>query len=521
MAYRRIDTMDISEIIRLLRAGESDRTIARLLGHNRRTIVRYRAWATEQGLLIGDPLPAIQLGRLLATTLDPPLPPQQTSSVASYASEIAQMRDRGMEIAAIRGRLEERHGHPVSYSAVWRLVRHLEPQTPEPVVRIEVAPGSEGQVDFGYAGLMLDPVTGLERRAWVFVLLLSFSRHLYAELVFDQRIETWLGCHVHAFAFFGGVPRRMVPDNLKAAIVRASFTGDPVVQRSYRECAEHYGFLIDPTLPRTPQHKGKVEQGGVHYVKRNFLAGRDPAPIDGLNTALRRWTRETAGERIHGTTKERPLARFSAIEQAALLPLPQTPYDSASWKQVRVYRDCYATVEGAYYSVPHRLIGQHLWVRVGARTVQLYTSAHELVATHTRATRPGERQAILDHLPPWKVAGVILSRESVRAQAEEIGPETVSVVAHLLDHRPEDRLRSAGRVVRLAQQYGAARLEDACARAQHYGEAEYLAIKRILERGLDAAPLDDPSATGMTTLPRFTFVRQASEFARSVLGGGR
>jgi hypothetical protein len=416
--------------------------------------------------------------------------------------------------------LEERHGHPVSYSAVWRLVQHLEPPTPDPVVRIEVPPGSEGQVDFGYAGLMIDPITGSERRAWVFVLLLSFSRHLYAELVFDQRVETWLLCHVHAFAFFGGVPRRMVPDNLKAAIVRASFTGDPVVQRSYRECAEHYGFLIDPTLPRTPQHKGKVEQGGVHYVKRNFLAGREPERIDTLNHTLCTWARKTAGQRIHGTTKERPLTRFSEIEQAALVPLPQTPYDPAGWKQVRVYRDCYITVESAYYSVPHRLIGQQLWVRVGARTVQLYTSAHELVATHTRATEPGERQTILDHLPPSKVAGALLSRESVRTQAEAIGPETVAVVAQLLDHRPEDRLRSAGRVLRLASAYGPERLEGACARAQHYGEADYLAIKRILERGLDAAPLDE-SVDAAHSHPRFTFVRQASEFARSVLGSGR
>ena len=168
MAYRRITTMDIGEIIRLLRAGESDRTIARVLGHNRRTVVRYREWAAAQGLLGGELPPAIQLQRLLATRLPSPRPPQQTSSVAPYAAEIARMRERGMEIAAIRGRLEEQTGQPVSYSAVWRLVRHLEPRQPDPVVRIEVTPGSEGQVDFGYAGLTLDPATGAARRTWVF-----------------------------------------------------------------------------------------------------------------------------------------------------------------------------------------------------------------------------------------------------------------------------------------------------------------------------------------------------------------
>jgi transposase len=512
-------TMDISEIIRLLRAGESDRTIARVLECNRRTVVRYREWATDQELLTGEPVPAAKLHRLLDTTLPSPLPPQQTSSVAQYRDEIARMRERGMEIAAIRSRLEERHGHAVSYSAVWRLVHHLEPPTREAVVRVEVLPGSEGQVDFGYAGLTIDPQTGAERKTWVFVLVLSFSRHLYAELVFDQRIETWLLCHVHAFTILGGVPARIIPDNLKAAVVRASFGGDPLIQRAYRECAEHYGFLIDPTRPYTPEHKGKVEQGGVHYVKRQFLAGRDPEPIDELNAKLRRWSRETAGQRIHGTTKERPLERFERIERATLLPLPRTPYDPATWKQVTVYRDCYVSFEGSYYSVPHRFVGQQIWLRAGARTVQLYGDDHALITTHDRATTPGQRQTQLAHLPSEKVAGLILSRDSVLLQAGAIGPSTRAIVQALLDHRPEDRLRSAGRVVRLAERYGWERLEDACQRAQYFGETDYPAIKRILEAGLDAAPLAE--ATSSPGVPRYAFVRQVGDFVSSLVGAGR
>ena len=519
MAYRRITTMDLRELIRLLRARESDRQIAELLGHNRRTIIRYRQWATAQGLLTGDlPTPAT-LQRLLHDTLPPTLPPQQTSSVARYADEIRVMRERGMEVAAIRGRLEERHGHPISYSAVWRFVRRLEPNTPDPVVRIEVAPGSEAQVDFGYAGRHLDPITGQLRKSWVFVMVLSWSRHGYAEVVFDQRVETWLLCHAHAFTFFDGVPERLVPDNLKAAVVRASFGGDPVIQRSYRECAEHYGFRIDPNPPRSPHLKGKVEQGGVHYVKRNFLAGREPTRGDELNGALRRWGREIAGQRIHGTTKQRPLARFEQVEHATLLPLPRTPYDPASWKQVTVYRDCYVTVDGAYYSVPFRLVGQTVWVRVGARTVSMYTQDHDLVATHDRASAPGARQTLLDHLPPDKVAGVVLSRERCQLQADAIGPATSSLVQHLLAHRPEDRLRSAARLLHLAPTYGPDRLEQACVRAQYFGEAEYPTVKRILAAGLEAAPVATTAVS--PEVPRYTFVRQASEFVTSLFGGVR
>jgi transposase len=215
--------MDIVEVVRVLRAGASDRTLTHLVGCNRRTSAKYRAWAEQQGLLEGPFPSAGEIQRRLAQTLPWTRPPQQTSTLALYQEEIAALRAQGVEMAAIRARLEERHGHPVSYSAVRRLVQHLEPRPVDVVVRVEVPPGSEAQVDFGYAGLTLDPAPGQARKSWVFALVLSWSRHLYAEVVFDQHVETWLLCHRHAFETWGGVSGRLVPDNLKAAIVRASF----------------------------------------------------------------------------------------------------------------------------------------------------------------------------------------------------------------------------------------------------------------------------------------------------------
>jgi len=506
--------MEIAELIRLFRSGASDHTIARLLHHTRRTVARYRRWAQTQGLLAGDPPRLAGLHQQVQLSLPSPLPPQQTSSVACYAAEIAAWRAKGVEAAAIRARLEERHQRPISYQAVWRFLRRQERALPETFVRVEVAAGSEAQVDFGDAGLTIDPASNALRKTWVFVLVLSHSRHLYAELVFDQRVETWLLCHQHAFSAFGGVPARIVPDNLKAAIVKASFT-EPVAQRAYRECAQHYGFLIDPNPPRSPHLKGKVEQGGVHYVKRNFLAGRDPAALDVLNRALRTWTTEVAGQRVHGTTRQRPLVRFKEVEQAALLPLPATPYDPALWQQAMVYRDGYVSFERAYYSAPYRLVGQALWVRGGARTVDLYTQDHQLVATHDRARAPGERQTELAHLPPEKLPGLLLTREGCRTQAEAIGPTTLALVQRLLEHRPEDRLRSAGRVLSLARHYTPQRLEAACARAGHFGEADYATVKRILQQELDRQPLPAPVATGGAA--GYTFVRQAGDFVASLL----
>jgi transposase len=517
VSFRRTATMEIQEVLRLLRQGASDRETARLVGLNRRTVMRYRQWAAEHGLLAGELPSAQELEARLAATLPGVVPPQQTSTVEAYRAEIAAYRAQGVEVAAIRARLEEAHGEPISYSAVWRLVRGLEPtRLPAAFVRVEVAPGSEAQVDFGYAGRHLDPSSGALRKSWVFVLVLSWSRHLYAELVWDQRVETWLLCHRHAFEFFGGVPERVVLDNLKAAIVRAS-VHEPWVQRSYRECAAHYGFRIDPNPPASPHLKGKVEQGGVHYIKRNFLAGREPAELPELNRKLRAWCTEIAGQRRHGTTKQRPLERFRQVEPRRLLALPAGPYDLAIWKQATLSRDCHLVFEAAYYSAPYRLVGQPLWVRGGARTVELFTTAHELVATHDRARRPGERQTVLAHLPPEKVPGLVASRETCTTRAAALGPATSAVVERLLAHRPEDRLRVAQRVLGLAGRYSDERLERACARALHYGAPDYPTIKRILAAGLDREPLEPLPSPAPRPAPSFAFVRQAGEFVAGLL----
>ena len=145
-----------------------------------------------------------------------------------------------------------------------------------------------------------------------------------------------------------------------------------------------------------------MEQGGVHYVKRNFLGGRRPTDITQANHDVLVWCNTTAGLRIHGTTKEKPLERFR-IEQSALQSLPGMPYDMAIWKQVQLHRDCHVVFERAYYSAPFRLVGQHLWVCGANRDVQMYTEDYQLVATQPRAHKPGQRLTNTDHLPPHKV----------------------------------------------------------------------------------------------------------------------
>jgi len=504
--------MDIREMLRHLRQGQSNRAVSKSLGVDRKTVARYRSWATEQGLLEESLPPLNELQRLVEETLGTSPPPQNTSSVERYRQVVIKLRRERVEVAAIHQRLKER-GYTGSYSSVYRFVRNLEPRTPDVTVRVETPPGEEAQVDFGYAGKMVDPETGKLRKTWVFVMTLSWSRHQYVEFVFDQKVGTWLRLHRNAFAFFGAVPERIVIDNLKAGIIRACWH-EPLAQQSYRECAEHYGFLISPCRPRTPRHKGKVEKGGIHYVKRNFLGGREPTTLTQANRDVRRWTLTIAGERVHGTTKERPLERFE-LERGALRPLPDTSYDMAVWKEVKLHRDCHLVFDQAYYSAPFRLVGQKLWVRGGSREVQIFTQDYQLVATHPRAQRPGRRQTHTDHLPPHKVPGLILTRDACRQQASEVGSATRQVVDGLLDHRPEDRLHTAGRLLRLGDRFGPERLELACTRSLRFDDAAYMTIKRILEQGLDLEELP-----GEDSLPTaLTFARSPTDLVGHLAGG--
>ena len=508
--------LEIREVIRRLQLGEPDRRIARDLQVSRKTVSKYRTWAHGQALLTGALPDPEALQALLSTTMPVAIPPTMPSKVTPHRDQVIALRERGVECRAIFDILREQHAFTGGYGSVYRFVRRLEPRTPDACVRVETGPAEEAQVDFGYAGLLRDPQSETLRKAWAFVMTLSFSRHSYVELVFDQEVATWLRCHRRAFEWFGGVVRRVVLDNLKAAIVKAALY-DPVVQRAYRECAEHYGFLISPCRPRTPEHKGKVEQGGVHYVKRNFLAGRAFRDVVEANERALVWCVETAGRRIHGTTKEPPLARFDTIEHAMLLPLPASPYALATWKQAKLHPDCHVVFDQAFYSAPHRLIGQRLWVRAADMSVRIFYQ-HTLVATHPRATRRGQRLTNPDHLPPAKMAGLLATPASCVRRATEIGPATSEVVGRLLGERPLDRLRTVLGILKLAHKFAPRRLEAACARALQYDDLAYSTVKRILDRGLDQtlAPAAPPRPVS-PALP--LFARPVTDFFPPTGGG--
>lgn len=502
----RLHMNHLRDLINRLRAGESERRIARDMGLSRTTVRKYRERAEPHGYL--QPEQALPDDATLQVVLAPDARPATlASTVQPYDDLVRRLVAQGVEMTAIYQRLRDNHGYTGSYSAIRRYVARVSPRTPEAVVRVHTAPGEELQVDFGSVGLVYDPDQGERRPASVFVATLCFSRHQYAELVFDQKTPTWIALHRRAFDSFGGVPKRIVPDNLKPAVKQA-LVHDPVLGEAYRRMALHYGFLISPTAPGRPQHKGKVENG-VHYVQRNFLAGQDFVDATVANQRLQIWVREVAGTRVHGTTHQPPLQLFNAYEQAALLPLPAEPFTLCEVKPVKVHPDCHVTLAGSYYSAPYRYVGQTLEAYVSERVVELYLGA-ELLATHVRSTTPGQWRTRLEDYPPDKAEYLQRTPDRCRQLAAHIGPATQQVVETLLNERPLDRLRAVQAILRLEESVGRQRLEAACARAAFYGDVRYRRIKDILNAALDREPL--PDALPIPSKAAFAFARSGAEF---------
>ncbi|GEJ58426.1 hypothetical protein AMYX_31670 [Anaeromyxobacter diazotrophicus] len=497
--------LDVREMLRRLRLGESARAVAKGLGVSRNTVREYVAWLDAEGLLAGDAAALPSAGELevrLARTEPMAQPPR----LMPYRDEIAELVGAGLQVKVAWERFSTAHpDQRASYTAFRRFVRRYVDERPRrAVVRLEVGPGEEAQVDFGYAGLVPRAPGEPPAKTWVFVMTLSHSRHQYVELVQDQTVGTWLALHRNAFAFFGGVPRKIVLDNLKAGIIKASVT-DPEVQRSYRECGEHYGFIISPCVPRSPEHKGKVERD-VQYVKRSFLAGRTIRSLEEGNEEALEWVLEHAGRRIHGTTHEVPFQVFEQRERAALLPLPTAHFDLVEWKQAKLHPDCHVVFAKGYYSAPHPLIGERLWLRATSRVVQLFRG-HQLVATHGRAFRPGQRVTNPAHLPPKKLRYLMQTPTWCRERAAQIGPATSTFIERLLGDEVLDRLRGAQATLRLTDTYGEARLEAACHRAVVCDAIYSKTVQRILLRGLDREPLPGERAPTPDSLPAPIYAR--------------
>ena len=514
MSHKRTDMHRLQELVRLHRMGMAPRAVARLLKMSPNTERGFRRDLEAEGLLGGDPAALPEFPALKEAILRRrPLPdtPERPSSVDKWAERIIKLLDGGLEARAIydRLRLEHQGEFCASYWAVKRMVRRVRRargvQAEDVSIIVDTEAGEIAQVDFGYVGKLLDPAQHVLRRAWVFVMVLGHSRHMFCKVVFDQKTSTWLRLHVEAFAYFGGSVRVVVPDNLKAAVLKNAFAvgGETALNRSYIELARHYGFKIDPTPPFSPKKKGKVE-AAVKYVKNNALKGRTGEDINEVNAILHRWVEEIAGTRIHGTTHKRPLEVFKAEEAAALRDLPTQHFDPVVWKKAKVHGDTHVEFERKLHSVPWRFVGKKVWLRCTAKTLMAFWDDTR-IATHSRSFR-GRRSTQKEHLPEHRRDLAHRSEEYWIQRAAAIGEESVELVREVLEQDDVlSYLRDVQAMVQYLETFPSSRAEAAAKRARYFGTLSYRGIKSILTKALDFEPLPVVSTT--KSIPTPTYAR--------------
>lgn len=374
------------------------------------------------------------------------------------------------------------HTEGLQYSAFCDRYREWLQNTVEPVLRFEHRAGEKCFVDYaGQTVGIIDRHTGEIREAQIFVAVLGCSNYTYAEASWTQALPDWLGAHVRALMFFGGAPAAFVPDNLKSGVDRAH-RYDPDLNRAYAEFAEHYGVAILPARVRKPRDKAKVETG-VQIVERWILArlrDRQFFSLPELNSAIGSLLielNERAFQKLDGSR----CSRFIELDQPALKALPPRAYEYAQWKCAKVHPDYHIEVEHAYYSVPYRHIAERVEVRISARMIEIFLR-RELLASHPRLNKRGARSTLDAHRPANHRAVIDTTIERLLARAQAIAPAVAEVLREQFNRKrhPEEALRVAQGILRLAQDFSPEQLAAACERALKLKAYSYRSVRALI-----------------------------------------
>jgi transposase len=493
--------------------GHNVSQIARVVGQSSDTVRKYLRLAVQAGLSVGGDdaqrTPAVAAVRAALAGAGAAEAALAQKQLEPYADQIhTWFTEPDMTVKQVWRFLRER-GLTVSYPSVRRFVRrHVRPSTPRVTVRLETAPGRQAQVDFGRVRVRLAREV---RSLWAFVMTLAYSRHRFVRFVERQDIQTWIDCHVRAFEFFGGVPETVLLDNLKAGVVRPD-RYDPTVNRAYAELERHYGFAVDPVRVATPEHKGKVERS-MPTLRQQLVAGRAYADPTALNEAALRWCREGVGQAPHGTPHEPPWVRFERDERRALRPLPPTAFECPTWAEAKVHPDHHLVFAKSYYSVPTRFVGKTVWVRATARLVEVYLD-EELIKTHPRATRRGTWVTDEADYPDAARAYLMTHPQYCRKKATELGSHVGAFVDTILSDHAIRNLPKAQAVLRLADKYGAERLDGACQYLLSVETTEIRRLQRVLETGVASLwRPQEPAKVVRLSEQALSFLHPAHSFA--------
>ena len=457
---------------------------------------RYVSRAEAAGL--GWPLPPDVGDEALEALLFPPPPAAGTARpVPDWAEVQRELRRRGVTLQLLW--LEYKAVHPDAGYQYTQFCEHYRRWRDglDPVLRQEHRAAEKVFVDYaGQTVPVVDPGTGEMRDAQIFVGVLGASNFTFVEATWTQTLPDWIGSHVRMFAYMGGVPDAVVPDNLRSGVSKPCFY-DPDINPTYQDLAVHYGTSVLPARPRHPRDKAKVESG-VLIAERWILAplrNHTFFSLAELNREIRRLLdalNDRGFQKLEGTRR----SQFEAFERGALRPLPSAPFEIAERRTARANIDYHVDVLGHFYSVPYQLVRRPVEVRITSSGIEIFHDGRR-VAAHMRSFRKGRFTTDPGHRPKAHAEHLEWTPSRIIRWAEKTGPKAAALVQHVLDSRPhpEHGYRACLGILRLGKRYGPERLEAACARALHIGGTTYRSVKSILEHGLDTEPLEDQQTT--------------------------
>ncbi len=494
MAYMEHGMWEVLDVLQRIHKGEGIRSVARSTGRDRKTVKRYKEIASELGWVAGLHEPDDGLAEEVVAALRPgpkgDEPGEIEQLIHLHAEQIKEwlktddFYKRGLRLTKVH-ELLSRNGVKVSYSALHRYaVKHLGFGEKGLTVRLsDVSPGEEAQIDFGRLGLVADEESGKKRVVYALVVTLGYSRHQYVHVTHSQKLPDLIAGLDDAWEFFGGVPHRVVLDNMKAAVLKAD-RYDPVFQRTFNKYAAHHGFVIDSAVSREPKNKAKVERQ-VPYVRENFFRGEHFLNLDHVQRAARRWCLKTAGMRTHGTTRRQPFVEFETFEKEALKAANAERFDTPLWGEVKVHPDCHVRFRNALYSVPFQYRGKKATVCGDSNLVRIYIGGR-LAKTHPRQPDGGRHTDFADYpkdKSPYAMRDATFIIDKAKKRGENIG---LFAERLLSGDFPWKNLRQSQKMMRMCDKYGEKILDAACDRALRFDLINVRRLETIVKNALES-----------------------------------
>ncbi len=527
MAYLELKMWDVLEVLSGIHDGKSVRAVSRITGRDRKTISRYVDTAENLGWVKGLHKPDDDLASEVIAALRPGpqnhKPSQNEEMLCAHHEKIRawlkvdENTRRGLRLTKIL-RLLKRQGVEINYSALYRYaVKHFEFSKKTITARLSDADyGEVVEVDFGRLGLLYDSQTKKKRYVHALIVTLCASRHQYVHLSFTQTITDFICGIEDAFEFFGGVTKRVVIDNLKAAVKKAN-KYNPVFSRTFNEYADYRGFTIDSTDSYSPKQKAKVERQ-VPYVREDFFRGEQFLNLEHAQREAVKWCVEIAGMRTHGTTRKHPFVEFKQHEKSKLKPLVKERFDTPNWGTPKVHPDCHVRFFNALYSVNFKYVGKETDVRGDSKLVRIYIDG-KLVKTHTRQPSGGKSTDHGNDYPKEQTAYTMRDPNYIIGRAKEKGKSVGEYAEHLLGGQfPWSKIRQSQKLMRLCEKYGETTVDAACARALSFDLVNVTRLEKIIKRALEkeqrAATTSGHKDCTVIQLPQLPlrFVRDKNSF---------